>query len=85
MDRPNWTDLNVVDSEGDNWGNLGDIVRDAPANLDNAEIVDGAIEQWPGYFMSRPGEDANWDTPAGAVDWAGFEDALASSRGGRTC
>jgi hypothetical protein len=76
MEQINWTELVVTDSEGGCNDTLGDIVRASPANLDDATIEDGRISEWPGFFLSAPGEDPNWDTPRAEVDWTGFVDTL---------
>jgi len=67
----NWRDLVVTDDSGDEWGPLGELIDSAPANLDNAEIREGHIAEWPGFLISAPGD----------VDWTGFEQALAAVRG----
>lgn len=78
-----WRDLSVVDSDGDYYGPLGELVELAPANLDNAILDDdGSIGSWDGFFISAPNEDPDWDTPREEVDWTGFEEALATARGG---
>ena len=81
MDRVRWQDLVVTDSDGDVMGDLGGMVSDAPANLDDAEIVDGQIESWPGYDLGWPGGDDQWDSQHDLVDWTGFEAALTAARG----
>lgn len=75
-----WRELVVSDSDGA-WGPLGELVENAPANLDDATIEHGMIVYWPGMFLAAPGEDPDWDTPRGEVDWAGFEDKLRACRG----
>jgi hypothetical protein len=76
----NWRDLTITVGEGET-GNLGEIADNYPETLDGATIVNGAIDTWTGHFLSAPGETPDWDTPRGAVDWTGFEDALARGRG----
>jgi hypothetical protein len=78
----NWKDLAVTDGDGENWGTLGELVDNAPANLDNAVIAaDGSIESWPQMYIAAPDEEADWDTPRGPVDWTGFAEALKAARG----
>lgn len=77
----NWRNLNVYDSDGDYWGDLGSLVESAPANLDNADIVDRKIESWPGFFIASPDEEPDWDTPRSNVDWEDFEERLNQYRG----
>ena len=72
----NWRDLIVTDSDGATGETLGSIVDNAPANLDSAEISGGRIASWDGFMLSAPGEDADWDTPRGEVNWDGFQDAV---------
>lgn len=82
MNTINWKSLNVYDGPtGGLWGTLGDLVENAPANLDDAKIVDGQISEWPGFFLAADGEEPNADTPRVGVDWAGFEQALSAHRG----
>lgn len=78
-----WRELIVWDGpSGQEAGTLGDFVENCPANLDNmTTITNGRITEWPGYFIGAPGEDADWDSPRGEVDWTGFEDALVRVRG----
>ena len=76
----NWKKLIVTDCEGESWGTLDALVQDAPANLDNATITDGAIDSWDGFFLSSPDEDPDWDTPHTAVDWTGFDHCLNTAR-----
>jgi hypothetical protein len=75
-----WTELQVSDSD-DKWGSLGELVNKAPANLDNADIIDGRIDSWPGMFIAAPGEEPDYDTPTVPVDWTGFQAALDAVRG----
>jgi hypothetical protein len=77
----NWRELEVHDTDGF-IGHLGGLVDDAPANLDNCELAgDGSIAEWLDHFVAAPGEDPNWDTPRGPVDWTGFAGALKAARG----
>ncbi len=78
----NWKDLMVTDAEGDSAGTLGDLVANAPANLDNARLNDeGAVVEWEGYLLSEDGTDA---TDANGfqtlnndfVNWDGLKEAL---------
>lgn len=78
-EQTHWTALVVHDSD-ERFGDLGDILRQAPATLYNATIRDGKIAEWPGYFLATPGEAPAWDTPKRPVDWSGFELSLASAR-----
>jgi hypothetical protein len=77
----NWRELIVTDTEAFVVGTLGEVVDLMPANLDNIVIENGRISEWQDYFISAPGEDCDHDTPAGPVDWTGFEHALAIARG----
>jgi hypothetical protein len=74
-----YTELIVTDAEGCCAGTLGDIVENAPANLDTATVRNGKITEWPQFFLSAEGEEAGWDTPRVAVDWTGFVGRLASA------
>ena len=65
-----WRKLIVTDSDGDNWGELGDL-RDL---RESAVVVDGKIDTWHGFFLSAPGEEPSHETPSVAVDWTGFDD-----------
>lgn len=71
-----WMDLIVSNEDGATGDTLGEIVNICPANLDNATIEDGKIVAWPGFMLSAPGEEPDWDTPRGAVDWDGIGEAL---------
>ncbi len=78
----NWRELEVHEVDG-YLGHLGELVDDAPANLDTCELADdGSIDTWPQHMVAAPGEEPEWDTPHGRVDWAGFATALAAARGG---
>ena len=72
----NWKKL-VVWNEGEEMGELGEMVETAPANLDNATITDGRISEWPGFFIAAPDEEPAWDTPHIEVDWEGFVETRA--------
>lgn len=72
-----WRELIITGDDGQEWGLLGAMVRDAPANLNNATIENGRITEWPQFMLAAPGEEPNWDTPRGTVDWDGFTTALA--------
>ena len=78
--RVTWRELIVTDSDNDECGTLGDIVADNPAMLDTATIEGGIITVWPYYFIAAPGEDPEWDTPRGDVDWTGFDLSMAVIR-----
>lgn len=81
MKTTNWKDLIVSEGEPNaNCGTLGFIVHNAPANLDDAEISGGKITSWDGFFLSAPGEVADWNTPRGDVDWDGFAETLAAQK-----
>ncbi len=75
-----WKNLIVTD-EGFAIGTLGDTVADCPSMLGSAVVRDGKVQYWPGFFLSAPGEEPDWDTPRGPVDWTGFVDALFEARG----
>ena len=78
----NWKELIVTDADGDTWDTLGNLVHNAPANLDNARFNDeGAIVEWEGFFLSEEGQpvtDANgFETlNRDAVNWEGLADVL---------
>ena len=75
--KTRWQDLRVWNG-GDGMGPLGEMVRDAPANLDHATISEtGEITEWMQYYIAAPGEEPDWDTPRGEVDWTGFYEAVA--------
>jgi len=76
-----WRELLVTDNQGVTFGTLGGVVDDAPANLDDAIIVDGRITEWPDFFISATGEEPDHSTPQVAVDWTGFEKSLSLHRG----
>ena len=78
-----WRELNVY-SEGELWGSLGELVDNAPANLDGARIEDGQIAEWQDFLIAAPGEDPDWNTPAGPVDWTLFERSIQAARGQAT-
>jgi hypothetical protein len=72
-----WRELIVTDGRDNGQvGTLGNIVDNELMHIEDAEIRDGKILQWHGYFISAPGEDPDWDTPFVEVDWTGFEEAL---------
>jgi hypothetical protein len=76
-----WQDL-IVTNEGDEMGPLGQMLEIEPANLDGAKLGDdGSIREWMQYYIAAPGEQPDWDTPRGEVDWTGFAEALAAVRG----
>lgn len=75
-----WRDLIVTGSEGDVAGTLGWFVGNAPANLDDAKVEGGKVVEWPGFFLSAEGEEADWDTPKADVNWEGFDAALNAAR-----
>jgi hypothetical protein len=58
-----WWDVDVYDEEENFFGKLGGIVRDAPANLDEAVIEKGKIVDWPGFSLGHSPD---------VVDWRGF-------------
>lgn len=71
-----WNELIVSDEDGAVGDTLGEFVNICPANLDNATIENGKITEWPGFMLSAPGEEPDWDTPVADVDWEGFQEAL---------
>jgi len=80
-----WTDLIVMDSDGEYRGMLGNIAdcRDDETIEWLATITlsaSGGIDSWPDYFVSAPGEEYDWDTPRGEVDWAGFAEAIGDTK-----
>lgn len=72
MSATKWQDL-VVSNEGGVWGTLGELVNTDPERVGNAKVENGRIVEWSGFFLSAPGEEPDWNTPKGEVDWAGFE------------
>jgi hypothetical protein len=74
----NWRELLVTDDTGDLWGTLGGLVDSAPSTLDTCVLNPGdtGIAEWPRFFVHADGEEPNWNTPRGAVDWTGFRTAL---------
>jgi len=76
-----WSELEVYDDESNYIGTLGDLVENAPENLDNVVIENGKISEWSDYFIAAPGENPDWDTPKGPVDWTSFENRLRSYPG----
>lgn len=77
----NWYELTVTDAYGNNGETLGSMLTCCPASLDNATISNGKITEWPGFLLSAPGEDPDWDTPRGDVDWRGFRFHFDCARG----
>ena len=73
-----WSELIVTDSDGNTGDTLGSMVELCSANLDTAVLNNGRIVEWPGFILSAPGEEPDWDTPRGPVDWDGFMEALAA-------
>jgi hypothetical protein len=67
-----WRKLIVTDREGEEWGELGELRDDAPANLDDAVVIDGKIDTWCGFFLSAPGAEPSHEIPVD-VDWTGFD------------
>jgi hypothetical protein len=80
ISKMDWKNLIVTDSDGCEYGPLGEMLNIAPANLDTATIEDGAISAWSGFFLSAPDEDPDYDTPRCEVDWSGFQEAFYSLR-----
>lgn len=81
MTAVNWRRLEVYEADG-YLGHLGELVEDAPANLDTCELAQGgSIDTWPNHMVAAPGEEHGWDTPRVAVDWTGFREALQAARG----
>ncbi|MEJ2023418.1 MAG: hypothetical protein P8Y00_00070 [Deltaproteobacteria bacterium] len=66
----------MTDSDGAEYGLLGEMLDRTPAHLDTVTVEDGAIASWGGFFLSAPDEDPDYDTPRCVVDWAGFQEAL---------
>lgn len=81
MNTIHWQNLNVTDADGQHAGTLGEMVRLSPTNLDSAILnEDGSLSEATGFFLSADGEDPDWDTPRGPVDWNGFREALQAAR-----
>jgi len=79
-DAIKWTELEVHDTEGPTGDTIENFVKLAPANFDCAVIDNGRLVVWPQFMLAAPGEEPDYDTPRGAVDWAGFENALSEAR-----
>ena len=82
MSTPNWTEIVVTDAEGGTVGTLGEMVERQDEALARA-VVDterGGIREWEQYYMAAPGEEPDWDTPRGAVDWTDFPGCLYCGR-----
>jgi hypothetical protein len=73
-DDMNWRDIVVTNDDGREIGTLEHIKNDMPHLLETATIQAGLIESWPGFFISAPGENPDWDTPKCPVNWNGFVD-----------
>ncbi len=75
-----WRDLIVTDEDGRS-ATLGEVVALKDAALECIEISEtGGIDQWPGRFVSAPGETPDWDTPRDVdVDWRGFRAAVEAA------
>lgn len=80
----NWKNLIVTDAEGETWGTLGELVSEAPANLDSAVYGDnGEITEWDGFFLSEEGQpvvdDNGFETlDRSRVDWSGLRESIAA-------
>jgi hypothetical protein len=75
-----WREL-IVTTDGHSIGTLADVVSDQNnCAIECATVHAGAkiprISSWPDHFISAPGENPDWDTPAEPVDWTGFFEAL---------
>ncbi len=74
-----WQDL-VVWNEGEIVGSLAGFCDENDDALAGIVLsAAGQISEWPYFFVAADGEDPDWDTPRGAVDWAGFAEALAEA------
>ena len=73
-----WTELTVTDEAGVRLLPLGALVAEGYDRLpDIALDAFGGIDQWQQHMIAAPGEEPDWDTPRGDVDWAGFMAALS--------
>jgi hypothetical protein len=66
-----WADIAVVDAAGHS-DSLGEIVNHSPELLDTASIENGAIQEWPDFYVE--GQEITNGIPD--VDWDGFEETL---------
>jgi len=82
MQPIHWTQLIVTDADGETVGTLGVVVAELPSLLDTATISrsSGELTQWPQMYLSTDGEDPDWDTPRGPVDWSGLAEALSAAQ-----
>ncbi len=56
---------------------LGEFVDDPDNVITDMDVKpDGSMGAWTDYFISRPGEEPDCDTPSGPVDWTGFAEAM---------
>lgn len=74
-----WRKLRVYNA-GDSE-NKSDSLKDFLDAADDAKhlpvvAADGSISEWDQFFVAAKGEDPDWDTPKGPVDWTGFADAV---------
>ena len=66
MDKIKWWDVDVYDADVYEdadlaFAKLGDLMRDFPAYLAGAIVVEGKIVLWPGFSLSHDTEDINWE------------------------
>ena len=75
-----WRELEVTNCDNERVGNLSGFIGTG-FRVDFIVVRDGKIAEWPDFFIAAPGEEPDWDTPRGAVDWTGFVEALEAARG----
>jgi len=66
-----WKDLIVYDDECRELGTLGEITQDHPEMV---SVFNHPLDGWPGHFIAAEGEEPDWNTPKGEVDWEGFDE-----------
>ena len=76
--KTTWKDLIVYDDECRELGTLGEITQDRPEMV---SVFHHPSDDWPGHFIAEEGEEPDWDTPRGAVDWEGFEEIKQKKTG----
>lgn len=76
MNVTHWHDLGVYDADGNHIGTMLDLFQSGGTELEKIDGIsaDGGIDGWEGYYIASPGEEPDWDTPRGPVDWDGFAD-----------
>ena len=75
-----WQDL-IVWNDGQEVGTLAEMIASRDRGLTQIDAIgeDGSIAGWQQYFITTEGEEPDWDTPRGEVDWTGFAVALQAT------